>query len=94
MARALQLRALVAASLAFAAASIAIPYLTDRNDVVWILWVTFPCSVIWCALLVISIRRFRWRGLWLLVGAPLALWWPFMYAMIAFACARNGRACP
>ena len=38
--------------------------------------VSIPLAVLWAILFVLCVWRFRMRGLWLIVGAPLALWWP------------------
>ena len=40
------------------------------------LWRSLPLAGIWVLTLVISAFRFRKRALWLLAGAPLALYWP------------------
>jgi hypothetical protein len=34
-------------------------------------------SCYWLVLLGLAVHRFRWRGLWVLLGAPLALGWPY-----------------
>jgi hypothetical protein len=39
----------------------------------------------WLIIFVVSLRRFRWRGLWLLVGAPLAFYFPLLLAFYAVA---------
>ena len=38
--------------------------------------VSIPAAAAWLAVLSYSLWRFKWRGLWVLVGAPLALHWP------------------
>jgi hypothetical protein len=40
------------------------------------LWFSLPLSGIWLATAIASIFRFRQKGLWLLIGAPFALYWP------------------
>lgn len=35
-------------------------------------------SIVWLSLFAVALVKFRKRGLWLLVGAPLALLWPFL----------------
>ena len=81
-------------SLAVAAASAGIPYLTNRDDFFLILKIVVPLGLCWLVLLGMALRLFRWRGLWLLLGAPLTFWWPFAFVMILSACAHNVRACP
>ena len=80
---------LFVASLAIAIASAGVPYLTNRNAVPLIMRLVAP----FC-LLVVALRQFRWRGLWFLLGAPLAFWWPILFAGMASACAHNIRSCP
>ncbi len=38
--------------------------------------VSIPLAVVWALLFAFCVWRFRMRGLWLIVGAPLALWRP------------------
>jgi hypothetical protein len=38
--------------------------------------VSIPLAVAWAIILVFCMWRYGKRGLWLIVGAPLALWWP------------------
>ncbi len=38
--------------------------------------VSIPLAVVWTVLFALCVWRFRMRGMWLIVGAPLALWWP------------------
>jgi hypothetical protein len=35
-----------------------------------------PLAIIWAAILAFCVWRYKKRGLWLLMGAPLALYWP------------------
>jgi FtsH-binding integral membrane protein len=35
-----------------------------------------PLAVVWAALLAICLWRYRKRGLWLLLGSPMAFYWP------------------
>jgi len=37
---------------------------------------SIPLAVVWAVLFAFFVWRFRMRGIWLVVGAPLALWWP------------------
>src|SRR6266704_3909650 len=41
------------------------------------LWRSLPLAAVWLLTVVISAFRFRKKALWLLIGAPLALYWPF-----------------
>src|SRR5262249_55815934 len=46
-----------------------------------ILWVVLP-STIWLLTLIIAVALHRTRALWLLLGAPLALYWPYKFVML------------
>jgi hypothetical protein len=37
--------------------------------------VSLPCALLWTALFAFGLGRFGKRGLWMLLGCPLALWW-------------------
>jgi len=51
-------------------------------------------ALVWLAILIGCVMRFRKKGLWFLVGAPLALYWPFILLIIVVACSLNTRNCP
>jgi hypothetical protein len=40
------------------------------------IWRSVPLAVAWAAILGFFLWRFRMLGLWLLLGAPMALYWP------------------
>jgi hypothetical protein len=46
------------------------------------LWLT----LLWVALVVYGFFRYKKKGLWLLVGAPAALFWPYVVAVIFWDC--------
>ena len=37
---------------------------------------SIPLAVVWSLALAFGVRRYSKRGLWLLLGAPMALYWP------------------
>src|SRR5437879_2133762 len=37
---------------------------------------SIPFAIAWAVILAFSLWRYKKRGLWLLVGAPMALYWP------------------
>jgi hypothetical protein len=37
---------------------------------------SIPFGIAWSVILVFGLWRYKWRGLWLLAGAPAALYWP------------------
>jgi hypothetical protein len=50
------------------------------------LWSLFPVSLAltsaWIAMFIIGLIRYRWRGLWQLITAPLAFYWAIAIALI------------
>jgi hypothetical protein len=42
----------------------------------------------WFALLGTAVYRFRWRGLWVLAGAPIALAWPCSILYRVMTCGK------
>jgi hypothetical protein len=51
-------------------------------------------SLFWIGLFAVAMSRFRRRGLWLLIGAPFALYYPILYLLLAGACLFDRGACP
>jgi hypothetical protein len=49
---------------------------------------------VWMILLVTGFARFRWRGMWLLVGFPLALCWPLVVGYTLLMPCYNRFSCP
>lgn len=45
-------------------------------DVQLMLWWSLPLAGVWLATSIISIFRYHIKALWLLLGGPLALYWP------------------
>jgi hypothetical protein len=88
----LSFRTLLIGSITLAAGSAAIGFFSD--DAFLIMKIDAPLCIAWVVFTGIALKQFRWRGLWLLVGAPLAFLWYAAFAMIANACAHNIRACP
>jgi hypothetical protein len=56
--------------------------------------VSFLLAICWIILFAGAMLTFRKRGLWLLIGAPFALYWPFALYMLTWACAHDVKACP
>ena len=44
----------------------------------------------WLALLILSLRRHGMAGLWILVGAPLVLFWPVVFCLLWYSCRHGG----
>jgi hypothetical protein len=66
------LRNLLVISSIVAALAFGIPWLTHFADQ----GISFTLLLLWIGLVVAGLMRYRLRGLWLLTGAPLALFWP------------------
>ena len=66
------------ASLALAACAFGLPWLTHFADQ----GISIIAHLAWIGLLIEAFLRFRSRALWLLLGAPLALFWPVSLAII------------
>jgi hypothetical protein len=56
--------------------------------------VSLCLAVLWLAMLGGGLYRHHWHGLWILVGAPLALYYPYRFAMLAWECSQNSNMCP
>ena len=55
-------------------------------------FVSAALAVPWYALLIVSIRRYGKGGLWVLLGAPLVLFWPTLFILLWYAC-EHGADC-
>jgi hypothetical protein len=51
--------------------------------------VSVLCAAVWGAVVLFTLIRFRNRALWLLLGAPPALYWPFVFVWLAWNCAHD-----
>jgi hypothetical protein len=86
----LQLALLLFVSLAIALGASA---LTPHSPHFWH-WRTWPHltfkvflpSLAWLVTVVYGFARHGWRGLFLLLGAPFALVWPYMFVKLAIEC--------
>jgi hypothetical protein len=59
-----------------------------------ILRVSIALSGLWGALVLLGILWWKKQGLWLLLGAPLALYVPVGLILLVRACHQNINACP
>jgi hypothetical protein len=46
----------------------------------------------WAILFVLSVHRYGRKGLWILVGAPMILFWPVMFGLLVWSC-EHGADC-
>ena len=86
-------RALLTLSLVFAAVSFAARWVVPGPPAY------VPGSLVltlfWFLLLVMSLRKHGRWGLWVLLGAPLALYWPIVLAWLIYGCSYgNASDCP
>ena len=84
----------MAASLAVAIASFAIPllWLKLANSFGGVLFVGWPLSAFWAIQLRWAVNRYGKRRLWALLGIPFVFWWLFIVISIYAACAL-GQGC-
>lgn len=73
-----QLRRLLLLSLFVAALAFVVPWLTHFADRGF----SIGMVLFWLGLLIVGLLRHRARGLWLLSGAPLALFWPVVLIVV------------
>lgn len=82
-------------SIVVAIANVALVVLPLAHQIDLDMWkISISLTVFWLFLLVAALIQFKKRGLWLLVGAPFALYLPFVFVMMIWACAHNHDACP
>ena len=89
--RAIPLIALLALSLSAALIACdltrhSIHFYYDLSDRAHMIWKVFFPSSLWVALLVIGVVTHGWRGLWILIGAPFALLWPYQFTKLLIEC--------
>ena len=46
----------------------------------------------WAELVIVAFLKFGKRGLWMLIGAPLVMWYPLGLALLYWAC-EHGANC-
>jgi hypothetical protein len=85
-------RTLLAASVAVALGAALTPRYLGPDVSLMLLW-NLALGILWCALVVATIFWHHWRGLWLLVCAPLLIYWPLAFWLAARACEQNVNAC-
>jgi hypothetical protein len=56
--------------------------------------VSWFLTALWLALLITAFVHHKKQGMWLLIGAPFALFHAALVLMVAWQCARNAATCP
>jgi hypothetical protein len=79
-------------SLAMALLAFLLPRILFSHNGIAVM-VSFMLAACWIVVLIAGIFRFKKRGLWLLVGAPFALFWPVSLFLVVQSCAHNVKAC-
>jgi hypothetical protein len=74
-------RALLIASFAIALVGASVSHLNEGNSISTMLRLTVPLWVAWGALVFAAFWRFKSRGFWLLLGAPLTFLWVYDLAL-------------
>jgi hypothetical protein len=86
---------LLVLSLAVAVLGAVLPFAYKYEPGLTTSWIASVClALFWLILVVVGLLKFKKRGLWLLIGAPIALFFPFSLVMMLWACAHNRFACP
>jgi hypothetical protein len=75
-----------------AIAAISVPFIAGERYWEVATVMSFILGALWAILFLVALFRFKWQGLWLLVGAPLALYFPLLGAFFE-ACQRS-HSCP
>jgi hypothetical protein len=66
----------LAASLVVAYMGWAAPQRQMPLDYDFMIFRSIPFAILWGMILTFSVWRYKKRGLWVLVGTPMALYWP------------------
>jgi hypothetical protein len=83
-------RATFVASLLVAAAAFTMPWIFRREGFDLALKTSFWLAALWMLIVVATLVQYRLKGLWLVLSAPLALFWPALITMAVLGCAHGG----
>jgi len=78
MTRTTKFRSWLAGSFVLAIASIGSVRNQMPRDYHAMIWYSTPLACLWLIVCVVCLTRYKARGLWVLLGAPLALFWPLI----------------
>lgn len=84
----------VAISLLISGLSCGLPFLFPPGEWDYFIRISLWLALLWSAVLIFSVVRYRKKGLWFLVGLPLVLYWPYVLFAIGAACAHDVKNCP
>jgi hypothetical protein len=88
-------RPLLILSLALAVASLSTRWVVPRpptNPFAFVP-VSLLLTLAWSLLLVTSLRKHGRWGYWVLLGAPLAMYWPIIFAWAIYGCSFGNADC-
>jgi hypothetical protein len=85
----LLLGSLAVGALAFSTEWTILPWMPSTVDFVLI---NVALAAVWTGFVAVALLRYGKRGLWILVGAPLVMWWPLALALLQWAC-MHGAGC-
>jgi hypothetical protein len=83
-----------ALSITMAGISCFLPYLFPPGEWDSIIRISLMLALAWFGHLAVCLFRYRKEGLWLLIGMPFALYWPFVMIAMSWACSHDVRNCP
>ena len=84
------------ASLVVAIAGLVQPHpavVSGPDDLLTMYFRVFGPAALWLVLLVVALIGYGRRGLWLLIGAPIVLFWPIWFTVYSLACTVGGAPC-
>lgn len=87
-------KAKVLISVSISGLSCGLPFLFPPGEWDYLIRISLWLALLWFAVLIFSIVRYRRNGLWFLVGSPLVLYWPYVLFAIGAACAQDVKSCP
>ena len=75
-------RTLLVVSLGIAVLAFSVPWLSKPASDNISVMASALLALLWSAVVLLALFSFRKRGLWFLLGTPLALFWPFLFLLI------------
>jgi hypothetical protein len=85
-------RGCVASSFVVAGMSASTGYLLPISNYQF-LRISEALDLVWVAIVVVTIAKFRWRGLLALIALPLVMWWPIGLRLLVWLCNQGYNAC-
>ena len=79
---------LLITSLVIALGSVFGPVISHFRGATGVVLIGFSLSIAWCLIVVYAFQQYKRRALWFLLGAPIALYWPLIIALIALGVLR------